>query len=164
MAREAGRIGGDQEVRGPGGGTGGQQEVVSVEGGLDISPWQGFNFVMLGGHDIGDSDAWIIESDISMWFLLASQHPFNVFIAPVHDFQNDVTSSEIDFRVVAMQTPDWILLLGAGGQIYGGGFISGLAGEGGPIVGVTALSAPGRLCRRGTSAVPGFNRVPSNNT
>jgi len=106
------------------------------EGGLDLSPFQGFNFVILGGHDIGDSDAWIIEADISAWFLLQSQHPINVFIAPIHDFQNDVTSSEIDFRVVAMQTPDWILLLGAGGQVYGGGFIRGLAGEGGPIVGV----------------------------
>jgi hypothetical protein len=106
------------------------------EGGLDISPVQGFNFVILGGHDVGDSDAWIIEADISAWFWLQSAHPVNVFIAPVHDFQNHVTSSEIDFRVVAMQTPDWILLLGAGGQIYGGGFISGLAGEGGPIVGV----------------------------
>jgi hypothetical protein len=106
------------------------------EGGLDLSPFQGFNFVILGGHDIGDSDAWVIEADISAWFLLQSQHPINVFVAPVHDFQNDVTSSEIDFRVVAMQTPDWILLLGAGGQVYGGGFIRGLAGEGGPIVGV----------------------------
>ena len=106
------------------------------EAGVDISPWQGLNFVMLGGHDVGDSDAWIIESDISMWFLIANPHPINVFIAPVQDFQNDVTSSEIDFRVVATQTPEWILLLGAGGQVYGGGFISGLAGEGGPIVGI----------------------------
>ena len=46
-------------------------------------------------------------------------HPFNVFIAPIHNFQNDVTSSEIDLRVVAMQTPDWILLLGAGGRFSG---------------------------------------------
>jgi hypothetical protein len=106
------------------------------QAGLDLSPVPGFNFVLLGGHDVGDSDAWTIESDISMWFLLASAHPFNVFIAPVHNFQNGVTSSEIDFRVVAMQTPDWILLLGAGGQVFGGGFISGLAGEGGPIVGI----------------------------
>jgi len=106
------------------------------EGGLDFSPWTGFNFVLLGGHDVGDSDAWIIESDISAWFLLASAHPINVFVAPVHDFQNDVTSSEIDFRVVATQTPDWILLLGAGGQVFGGGFVSGVEGEGGLIVGV----------------------------
>jgi hypothetical protein len=106
------------------------------QAGLDLSPWQGFNFVMLGGHDVGDSDAWVVESDISMWLLLASAHPINVFIAPVHNFQNDVTSSEIDLRVVAMQTPDWILQLGAGGQVFGGGFISGLAGEGGPIVGI----------------------------
>jgi hypothetical protein len=106
------------------------------EGGLDFSPWTGFNFVLLGGHDVGDSDAWVIESDISAWFLLASAHPINVFVAPVHDFQNDVTSSEIDFRVVATQTPDWILLLGAGGQVFGGGFVNGIEGEGGPIVGV----------------------------
>ncbi len=106
------------------------------QGGFDLSPVQGFNFVFLGGHDIGDSDAWTIESDISMWFLLGSAHPINVFIAPVHNFQNDVTSSEIDFRVVATQTPDWILLLGAGGQVFGGGFVSGLAGEGGPIVAI----------------------------
>jgi len=106
------------------------------EGGFDLSPAPGFNFVLLGGHDVGDSDAWVIESDISAWFLLSSAHPINVFVAPVHDFQNDVTSSEIDFRVVAMQTPNWILLLGAGGQIFGGGFIDGVEGEGGPIVGI----------------------------
>jgi len=106
------------------------------QGGIDLSPISGFNFVLLGGHDVGDSDAWTIESDISAWFLLSSQHPINIFVAPVHNFQNDVTSSEIDFRVVATQTPDWILLLGAGGQIFGGGFISGIEGEGGPIVGV----------------------------
>src|SRR5208282_5283247 len=104
--------------------------------GFDLSPLQGFNFVFLGGHDVGDSDAWTVESDISMWFMLGDPHPFNVFIAPVHNFQNDVTSSEIDLRVVAMQTPDWILLLGAGGSVYGGGFINGIDGQGGPIVGI----------------------------
>ena len=106
------------------------------QAGVDISPISGLNIVMLGGHDVGDSDAWTIESDISAWFMLGSPHPINIFIAPVHDFQNDVTSSEIDFRVVAMQTPDWILLLGAGGQVFGGGFVNGLEGEGGLIVGV----------------------------
>jgi hypothetical protein len=107
-----------------------------LEAGVDLSPMQGTNLVLLGGHDVGDSDAWIIEADFSTWMFLSSQHPVNLFIAPVHDFQNDVTSSEIDVRVVAMQTPDWVLLLGAGGAVYGGGFISGLAGQGGPIVGV----------------------------
>jgi hypothetical protein len=106
------------------------------QAGFDLSPLEGFSFVFLGGHDVGDSDAWTVESDISMWFMLNSPHPFNVFIAPIHNFQNDVTSSEIDLRVVAMQTPDWILLLGAGGSVYGGGFISGLDGQGGPIVGI----------------------------
>jgi len=38
--------------------------------------------------------------------------------------------------VVATQTPDWILLLGAGGQVFGGGFVDGIEGEGGPIVGI----------------------------
>ena len=107
-----------------------------LEAGFDLSPARGTNLVLLGGHDIGDSDAWIIEADFSTWMFQSSQHPVNLFIAPVHDFQNDVTSSEIDLRVVAMQTPDWVLLLGAGGAVYGGGFISGLAGQGGPIVGV----------------------------
>jgi hypothetical protein len=106
------------------------------QGGFDLSPLPGFNFVFLGGHDVGDSDAWTIESDISMWFMQGGDHPINVFVAPVHNFQNDVTSSEIDFRVVATQTPNWTLLLGAGGQVFGGGFISGIAGEGGPIVGI----------------------------
>jgi hypothetical protein len=105
------------------------------EAGFDLSPLEGTSFVLLGGHDVGDSDAWVIEADFSTWLFLSSQHPVNIFIAPVHDFQNDVTSSEIDVRVVAMQTPDWILLLGAGGAVYGGGFISGLAGQGGPIAG-----------------------------
>lgn len=107
-----------------------------AELGFDLSPWQGFNFVMLGGHDFGDSDAWIIEADLSMWFMQTSAHPFNVFIAPVHNFQNGVTSSEIDLRMVAWQNTDWMLLLGAGGAVYGGGFISGLEGQGGGIVGI----------------------------
>ncbi len=107
-----------------------------AEFGFDLSPLQGFNVVMLGGHDFGDSDAWIIESDISMWFAQSSAHPINLFIAPVHDFQNGVTSSEIDVRVVAWQNPEWMLLLGAGGAVYGGGFISGIEGQGGGIVGV----------------------------
>lgn len=104
------------------------------EAGFDLSPLEGTNFVLLGGHDVGDSDAWVIEADFSTWLFLSTQHPVQLFIAPVHDFQNDVTSSEIDILAVVTQTPDWILMLGAGGAVYGGGFIRGLDGQGGPMV------------------------------
>ena len=37
------------------------------EGGIDISPLEGTNLYLLGGHDVGDSDAFVIEGDLSSW-------------------------------------------------------------------------------------------------
>jgi hypothetical protein len=106
------------------------------EAGLDISPFEGTNLYLLGGHDIGDSDAFVVEGDLSTWLFQSSAHPVNLFVTPTYDTENKITSSEIDLRVVATRTPDWTILAGAGGAVYGGGFIHGVDGQGGPILGV----------------------------
>jgi len=106
------------------------------EGGVDISPLEGTNLYLLGGHDVGDSDAFVVEGDLSSWMLESSAHPINLFIAPVYDTENKVTSGEFDLRVVAARTPDWTFIAGAGGSAYGGGFIHGADGQGGAILGL----------------------------
>jgi hypothetical protein len=106
------------------------------EGGIDISPAEGTNLYLLGGHDVGDSDAFVVEGDLSTWQLQSTNHPINLFIAPLYDTQNKVTSSEIDLRMVATRSPDWTVVVGAGGAVYGGGFIHGADGQGGPILGL----------------------------
>ncbi len=106
------------------------------EGGVDISPVEGTNLYLLGGHDAGDSDAFVVEGDLSSWMLQSSAHPINLFLAPIYDTENKITSSEIDFRVVAGRSPDWTVVVGAGGAVYGGGFIRGADGQGGAILGL----------------------------
>ncbi len=106
------------------------------EGGFDVSPLEGTNVYMLGGHDIGDSDAFVAEGAISSWLLQSSAHPFNVFIDTAYDTQNKVTSSEVNLRAIVSRNADWTLMAGAGGAIYGGGFVHGVNGQGGPIIAV----------------------------
>ncbi len=107
-----------------------------LEAGIDISPYEGTNLYLLGGHDVGDSDAFVVEGDLSSWMFQSSAHPVNLFVAPVYDTENEVTSGEIDLRVIAARTPEWTFMAGAGGAVYGGGFIRGVDGQGGPIVGL----------------------------
>ena len=64
-----------------------------------------------------------------------SKHPLNVAFSASYDSQNKVTNSEIDLRAVAFSSENYLLLLGGSGTIYGGGFISGLQGQGGPAGG-----------------------------
>lgn len=104
------------------------------EGGLDFSLLPGTNLVLLGGHDVGDSDAWIIEGDISSWWFQQSAHPVNFYATPIHDFQSGVTQSEIDLRMIINRGADWDTMIGVGGAIWGGGIIHGVKGEGGPIL------------------------------
>jgi hypothetical protein len=103
-----------------------------LEGGLDFSPYPLTHFFFLGGSDIGDSSAGLIEGDFSSWLAVYSKHPVNVAFNASYDSQNRVTNSEIDLRVVAFSSEDYLLLLGGSGSIYGGGFVSGLQGQGGP--------------------------------
>jgi len=106
------------------------------EGGVTLSPFQAATFTLLGGQDVGDSDAPVFENDGSIWILLQSRHPVNLAYSTNHYFQNDVTNGLLDARVVAFSTGRLLLLLGAGGAIWGGGSVGQTKGQGGPDVGL----------------------------
>jgi len=91
---------------------------------------------LLGGKDVGNSDAATIEGDFSTWLFVHSYHPISFMTSTVHNFQNSVTSSSIDIRTVVGSTENFLFTAGGGGAIYGGGFVSGVAGQGGPDLGV----------------------------
>lgn len=106
------------------------------QGGLDITPFQGISLVLLGGEDVGDSHAPVVEGDFSSWFGIHTVHPFNLSSSCSHYSQNGVTSSTYDLRMMAMSTADFILLLGGGGAIWGGGSLGTIKAHGGPEIGV----------------------------
>jgi hypothetical protein len=106
------------------------------EGGINLTPWQATSLVLLGGEDLGDSHAPVIDADFSSWLLLNSIHPINLSFSASHYYQNGVTSSRIDVRTVALSTADLMLLAGAGGAIWGGGSVTSVKGQGGPDLGV----------------------------
>ena len=107
-----------------------------LQGGLDFAPVQGTHLFISAGHDLGDSDAPVIEGDFTTWLMLHSLHPVNFGFSAVHDYQNDVTSAEIDIQTIALSKENYMLLLGAGGAIYGGGFVPSVQGQGGPDIGI----------------------------
>lgn len=106
------------------------------QGGVDFAATPTTHLYLLGGDDGGDSHNANIEGDISSWLLVHSAHPVNFLVSSVYSWQNDISSSSIDLRVVLLSTEDYLLMAGAGGVIYGGGFVSGIAGQGGPDLGV----------------------------
>jgi hypothetical protein len=106
------------------------------QGGLDFAPFAATHIVILGGKDVGDSRATDIEGDISTWVLVHSRHPINFAASSSHDFQNGVTSTSIDLQTVAYSGENYMVLAGAGGAFYKGGFIEGSSGQGGPDLGV----------------------------
>src|SRR5579875_3513027 len=106
------------------------------QGGIDFAVTPTTHVYVLGGDDGGDSHNANIEGDISSWLLVHSLHPLNLLVSSVHSWQNDITASSIDLRVVVLTTENYMLLAGGGGVIYGGGFVSGVAGQGGPDLGV----------------------------
>jgi hypothetical protein len=106
------------------------------EGGIQIVPFPGASFVMLGGEDVGDSHAPMFENDFSSWLWLHSRHPLNFSYSTNHYYQNGVTNGLIDLRTVAVSTGQMILLLGAGGAIWGGGTVGQAKGQGGPDLGI----------------------------
>lgn len=106
------------------------------EGGATLSPFQGTTFTLLGGENAGDSDAPVFENDFSSWLWLQSRHPLNFSYSTSHYYQNGVTNGLLDARVVALSTGRLLLLVGAGGAIWGGGSVGQAKGQGGPDVGV----------------------------
>jgi hypothetical protein len=107
----------------------------SFEGGASFSPFRATTFTLLGGEDVGDSDAPVFENDFSSWLWLQSRHPINLSYSTSHYFQNGVTNGLLDARTVAFSTGRLLLLLGVGGAIWGGGSVGQAKGQGGPDVG-----------------------------
>ena len=106
-----------------------------LAGGASFSPIQGTTFTLLGGENVGDSDAPVFENDFSSWLWLQTRHPLNFSYSTSHYFQNGVTNGLIDARTVSYSTGRLLLLLGVGGAIWGGGSVGQAKGQGGPDVG-----------------------------
>jgi hypothetical protein len=106
------------------------------EGGIDLMPFQNTSIVILGGKDVGDSETPLIDGELSSWILFHSPHPINLsFNVTYYVRSNTRNSSMIDLRTVAFSTGKLMLLIGAGGAIWGGGG-SDLQGQAGPDIGV----------------------------
>jgi hypothetical protein len=102
--------------------------------GFDLKPTSSTSIMLLGGRDVGDSDAWSFETDISQWLLMGYSHPVNVFLVPSYDTQNLITSSEIDLTVMLKQNQSWAWMAGLGDTLSVGGFIHGVDGSTGPVM------------------------------
>jgi hypothetical protein len=107
-----------------------------AQGGFDLNLWPGTHFFISAGHDFGDSDAPVVEGDMSSWWMLHSFHPINFSFSSIHNFQNGITSTEIDFQAILKSTERYLFMAGGGGAFYEGGFIHGTEGQGGPDVSV----------------------------
>lgn len=107
-----------------------------LQGGIDLAPYPATHLYIFGGRDLGDSSAASVEGDFSSWIFTYSPHPLNLSFEAGYDSQNGVTSSEIDLRTVLFSRGKYMVQAGAGGAIYGGGFLSGLDGQGGPALGL----------------------------
>lgn len=105
------------------------------QGGADFTLAPGTHLYISGGKDVGDSDANIIEGDFSSWLWLHSKHPINFSFSSIHDYQNGVTSSEIDLQAILISTEKYMVLGGVGGAMYFGGFLTNAQGQGGPDLG-----------------------------
>jgi hypothetical protein len=114
----------------------GTRNLGRFEGGVDLLPMQGLSLVILGGRDVGDSNAPVLEGDFSAWLMLHSRHPLNASFSASHFYENEVTSSRIDLRSVLLSTGRLMLLAGAGGAIWGGGSVGAIKGQGGPDLGI----------------------------
>jgi hypothetical protein len=106
------------------------------QGGIDVTPLPGVSFVVLGGEDIGDSHAPVVEGNFSSWALSHSLHPINFSFSASHYYENEVTSSRIDLRAIVLSTAEVMLLGGVGVAIWGGGSVGNAKGQGGPDIGV----------------------------
>jgi hypothetical protein len=106
------------------------------QGGFDINPLPGVSIVLLGGEDIGDSHAPVVEGDFSSWLRPHSLHPMNFSFSGSHYYENEVTSGRIDLREIVLSTAEMMLLAGVGGAIWGGGSVGDAKGQGGLDIGI----------------------------
>jgi len=119
----------------PGAGHSARLNFGRFQGGVDFAVTPTTHLFVLGGDDGGNSHNANIEGDVSSWLLVHSQHPLNLLVSTVYSWQNDISSTSIDLRTVVLSTENYMLMAGGGGVIYGGGFVSGVAGQGGPDLG-----------------------------
>jgi hypothetical protein len=107
-----------------------------LQGGVDFHPFESTYIAILGGGDVGDSNAASVEGDFSTWLFRESHHPLNLATNSIYTTENQVESNEVDLRAVMYASDSYTVLAGGGGAIYAGGFVHGVAGQGGPIVGL----------------------------
>jgi len=105
-------------------------------GGIDVLPFQGTSMKILGGRDVGDSTGARIEGDFSSWLWLHSRHPINVAFTGDHFYNNGLSSGTIDIRAVLTSSREAMWLIGAGGQMWGGGSQTQVVKEFGPDLGL----------------------------
>lgn len=122
-----------------------------AQGGFDLNLWPGTHFFISAGHDFGQSDATIVEGDMSSWWMLHSFHPINVSFSSIHNYQNGITSTELDIQLILKSAEKYLLMAGGGGAIYMGGFVHGTEGQAGPD-----LSFYYRPWKLGLSAQSGY--------
>ena len=103
-----------------------------LQAGVELTLYPGTTLFLLGGGDVGDSSAAVIEGDFSSWLFTHTHHPINFSFSASHDYENQVTSSEIDVRMVMFSTANYLATAGGGGAIYQGGQITSAGGQGGP--------------------------------
>lgn len=104
--------------------------------GVDFTPFEGSSFVMLGGADVGDANAPVIEGDISQWLWTHTLYPINVSLVGTHYYNNGVTAGLYDVRAIVGSTANLLLLLGVGGAAWGGGTLPAAKAHGGLDVGI----------------------------
>ena len=107
-----------------------------LQGGVDFTLMSGTHLYISGGKDVGDSHANVVEGDFSSWLMLHSKHPLNGSFSSIHDYENGVTSTEIDLQAILLSTEKYMVLGGAGGALYNGGFLDSTQGQGGPDLGI----------------------------
>jgi hypothetical protein len=127
--------GGFESPLAPGSGSFPRLNFGRFQGGVDFTLFPGTHLYVSGGHDVADSDATVVEGDFSSWICLHSLHPLNGSFSSMHDFQNGVTSTEIDLQAILLSTEKYMVLAGVGGAMYNGGFLTNAQGQGGPDLG-----------------------------
>jgi hypothetical protein len=106
------------------------------QGGVNLTLLPGVSLQVLGGEDLGDSHAPVIEGDFFSWLHQHSLHPINFSFSSTHFYENEVTSSRLDVRAIVLSTSELMLLAGIGGAIWGGGSVGDPKGQAGPDLGI----------------------------
>ncbi len=106
-----------------------------AQGGLDFALYPGTHLSISGGKDFADSHADVVEGDFSSWLFMHHLHPVNFSFSSIHNFENGVTSTEIDVQALLLSRKNYMITIGAGGATYNGGIVGNASGQGGPDFG-----------------------------